>query len=176
MKASLAALRAALLRNKTTLGVAGAGVVALVAWRAKSSAKADPAAPATAAGVSSSPVSQSAGGYTASASGYDSSASDVYNAIQPQIEALSNLWSKTSTPIPVPEKAPAVTVKAPTALGFVSYLPNSGSQGAMYELFNNGSKRWISYAEQQLKGIKAPTVLHDAQIAAYSKTYTPPTS
>lgn len=100
---NLQALKASVLANKVPLGVGGAALVAVLAWRTKIiGAKTAAAADATptgyaVAGVSSSPYASS--GYTAP---NDSTGSDVYNAIQPQLEALKQLMTPTASPIPVP--------------------------------------------------------------------------
>jgi hypothetical protein len=104
---ALDTLRAGVLRNKVPIGAGGVAVVGLLAWRARTAKASSSAAPAAAAGTSAVPSSYSVGTQTAGATGYDSTASDVYNAIQPQLEQLRNLWSNNqSSPIPVPA-APA---------------------------------------------------------------------
>lgn len=96
---NLGGLRNTIGRNKGLLGVAGAAVVAALAWRSRS-AKAS-AAPGTSTGL----ASYGAGYQTSAATGYDSTASDVYNAIQPQIENLQRIWEEqqaATPPTPVP--------------------------------------------------------------------------
>lgn len=106
---NLGGLGATIGRNKGLLGVAGAAVVAALAWRSRS-AKASPSAAST--GL----ASYGAGYQTSAATGYDSTASDVYNAIQPQVEqtqemlrGLRELWEnpKPPTPVPAAPKTPA---------------------------------------------------------------------
>lgn len=176
MNAKLAQVKAALTKNKAVLGVLGAAAVAALAWRARSDkpATATPRAATTTPSPAPLPGYFSSGYQTAGATGYDSSASDVYNAIQPQLEdvgarvdQLNDLFSRVSTPIPVPEQAPA----GPSSLGYVAYVPDSGSGGAWFELFNDSSRRWVSAAEAKLTGIQPTVTLGDAEINAYSKPY-----
>lgn len=107
MNLHLEQLRATLTKNKTALGALGVVAVGALAWRARSSSSTDGAGASSSSGSSSvTPSSYSTGGQGT----YDSSSSDVYNAIQPQLEHLQELWDKNqSTPIPVP-----VTADAPT--------------------------------------------------------------
>ncbi len=108
-------LRASFTRNRTTLAIAGAAAVALLAWRNRSTkAPTDPAQASTSA--------YGAGGQLAGATGgYDSTSADIIGAVQPQIEALrdtvtdlTNLMNGTggSTPIPVPSTDGIVTIGA----------------------------------------------------------------
>lgn len=170
---TLDTLRAGVLRNKVPLGAGGVAVVGLLAWRARTAKASSSATPA--AGTSPVPSSYSVGTQTAGATGYDSTASDVYNAIQPQLEQLSNLWSKNQAiPIPVPAAPVAAAPHAaPQSLGYVSVQPAAGTgpNGSIQQLFDNGTSRWISYAEQQLNGISAPTVLSQAEFAPYKTPY-----
>lgn len=111
MKAQLARVRAALTKNKAPLALLGVAAVAAIAWRSRSRSSRSAGAARV---VEPGPVTAySAGGQVAGASGYDSSASDVYNAIQPQIEALSNQLDKiqqSPIPVPVPDPVPAPDV------------------------------------------------------------------
>lgn len=104
MKTNLAGLRAAATKNKGALAVLGAAAVAAIAWRARAGNPAT--APAGEAGPVASAPFYSVGAQTgATTGGYDSGGSDVYNALQPQIEALSNLIDRQqqqTTPVPVP--------------------------------------------------------------------------
>jgi hypothetical protein len=133
-------LRETLAKNKVSIGVAGAAVVALFAWRSKITAAKNPVSgpppAATATRVSQSP--SYAGGYTAP---NDSSSSDVYNAIQPQLEDLKKLWEKASSPVPVPA-AP------PTAQG---YFRRAGS-AAVYEAESDGTLKWLDLANYRAAG------------------------
>lgn len=111
-------LVAGLRKNKTAVGVLGAGAVVVLAWRARSRSSSDvtPGGYTTAGGgVSTSPGYYSVGGQTSGATGYDSTASDVYNAIQPQLENLQRLWedaqAEKASPVPVP--VPEVTTPTP---------------------------------------------------------------
>jgi hypothetical protein len=104
----LTSLRASIDANKVPLGLGGAVVVALLAWRAKVAGKTPAAAVSgTAAatstpGVASSPYASS--GYTAP---NDSTGSDVYNALEPELESLKAIMTPVVAPIPVPA-APVV--------------------------------------------------------------------
>ena len=102
MSRGLARVRETLTKNKVALGVLGAAAVAALAWRARSSTSSGSATTTTPAGVSPTPAYYSTGAQTGSATGYDSTASDVYNAIQPQLEDLRDLIGKAQSPIPVP--------------------------------------------------------------------------
>lgn len=102
---NLGGLGATIGRNKAVLGVAGAAVVAALAWRSRSAKASTSAAPGASTGM----ASYGAGYQTSAATGYDSTASDVYNAIQPQIEqtqemlqGLRELWDNPTPPTPVP--------------------------------------------------------------------------
>lgn len=94
--------------HKISLGVGGAALVAGVAYlRSRSTSSSSSASTPTASTYSS-------GQQTAASTGYDSTSSDVYNALQPQLEAvgdqlssLRDLFSTASTtPVPVPAAAP----------------------------------------------------------------------
>lgn len=96
-------LRAAFENNKpVVVGGALAGVVGLALWRKKNGG-----------GQADAGAALSAGSQTAAASGgaaYDSSASDLYGAIQPQLEAIGQQLSQLQNPkpstIPAPKPAP----------------------------------------------------------------------
>lgn len=112
MKPRLAALRAAITKNKVPLGVVGAGAVAALAWRSRStSTSTSERSTSSTTGVTTSPAYYSAGGQMGGA--YDSTSSDVYNAIQPQLEQLADLQrrlldrTETAAPSPVPVPGPA---------------------------------------------------------------------
>lgn len=111
MSLNLAALKASFAKNKTPFAVAGVAVVGLLAWRARTAKSGATTAAPLAAGTTGYPASTSPG---STSSGYSSTSSDVYSAIQPQLEAigqtqaqLKDLLGQTQTPpIPVPA-APA---------------------------------------------------------------------
>lgn len=150
---NLSNLQATLTRNKGPLAAAGALVVVVLALRARTNGKIAAAGTttptATAAGVSATPYAYSAGGQTSGASGYDSSASDVYNAIQPQLEQLQQLYSQipvpgtpTSVPTTSPTPTPAPT-PAPTVQG---YYRRTGTQ-AVYKAMSDGTLQWVDRAQ-----------------------------
>lgn len=102
---NLGGLRGTIGRNKGLLGVAGAAIVAALAWRSRSAKASTSAAPDASTGL----ASYGAGYQTSAATGYDSTASDVYNAVQPQLEqtqemlrGLRELWENPTPPTPVP--------------------------------------------------------------------------
>lgn len=115
MTVNLEQLRAFIARNKVTIGVLGAGAVALLALRSRSNATSSTGL--TDAPTYSGTVGYSSGSQTSGATGYDSTASDVYNAIQPQIEELQGTaeWLRErwdaeqadTPPTPVPTPVPA---------------------------------------------------------------------
>jgi hypothetical protein len=66
---------------------------------------------------------------------YNSSSSDLYNAIQPQLENLQSIFDATKSPIPVAPPPIASTIFAPTKTG--KYLHNQ--YGGYLEVQNDGS-------------------------------------
>jgi hypothetical protein len=103
-----AALSAWAQQNKTAILLAGAGVAVTLGVRARSSSKPEEPAPNGGAMVagSSTGAPVPVAGYAA----YDSSASDLYNAVQPGMEAIGQMvarleqqQSATPTPVPAPE-------------------------------------------------------------------------
>lgn len=135
-----AGLRAALMKNKTALGVAGAVLVGALALRARSktgtsSAVAAPAT--TTAGVSATPSYYTAG--NGAATGYDSTASDVYSAIQPQIEQLNTVVGSLAKTVPVPSTSPQGFYRA------------AGSQ-AVYQANADGTRTWLDRGQYDALG------------------------
>lgn len=62
------------------------------------------------------PATSTAEGQVSGTTGYDSTASDVYNAIQPQLEHLQRLWDErqeTTAPTPTPAPPPATRPPLP---------------------------------------------------------------
>lgn len=102
---NLGKLRAAISKNRVALGALGALAVGALAWRARSSGQSEPAVSAGGR-ASSTPAFYSTGGQTSGASGYDSTASDVYNAIQPQLEELGRMLEEARNPAPIPVPVP----------------------------------------------------------------------
>ena len=92
-----AKLKALFTKNRVALGALGVAAVAALAWRARTSTGGD-------AGTASD-VYQPAGtatnpSYYTATGAYDSTATDIYNAIQPQLEELREIADR----IPVPGK------------------------------------------------------------------------
>lgn len=140
MNPGLARLQAAIVKNKVPIGVLGAGAVAALAWRSRSTSTSPATDTASSGAVSTTPY-YSAGGQTAGASGYDSTASDVYNAIQPQLEDLQNLFEQyRQSPIPVPGQAPG------TAASVTGYFRPKGSP-AVFQALSDGTKRLVDLPE-----------------------------
>lgn len=140
---NLATLKASLLRNKTGLAVAGAAIVAALALRAraKSSTSASSSSTGTIAnpsGASPTPSYYTAG--NAGATGFDSSASDVYNALQPQIEQVNASIADLKNTIPVPSTvtttpaAPAPATDARQAAIAQDYQTFLGRTPAPFEV------------------------------------------
>lgn len=112
--------------KKPALVVAAVAVAGIAALSARGKG--------TTAGPTYTGANQTAGstGYTAApGSAYDSTASDVYNAIQPQIEALQRAWEarQSEAPTPVPGPAPAPSSYED------GYYRRAGSQ-ALFRWFN----------------------------------------
>jgi len=132
-------LKATFEANKTVFAGAGAVAVAGFALYKRSHPGASPEVDAG-PGPSYSAGAQS-GQLTGAA--YDSSGSDVYNALQPQIEQLGTKIDDLSSTIPVP---------APPASTAPAYKPGYyGVTGASrtYYLDDQGNLDWISKAEGQ---------------------------
>lgn len=117
MNLNLDRVRAAMSKNKVALGALGALAVAALAWRARTESSGTTKTGTGAAGTSTTPYSYSASGYTGGTA-YDSSSSDVYNALQPQLEAVGNAVDQLrdlfqTVPVPgtptTPTPAPAPT-------------------------------------------------------------------
>jgi hypothetical protein len=118
---NLASLRATFTRNKMPLAAAGALLVVALAWRARTSAKINAAGTTpTAAAAGTSATGTTAAGGTS----YDSTASDVYNAIQPQLEQLQQMASQI--PVPGTPTSPASTPAEASAYEG-KYVRNAGT-------------------------------------------------
>ena len=133
-------LRGAFTRNKTLLGVIGAvAVVGLALVTRKKTAAASGAA---------SPAGSAAGTSTITAGSayqpYDSSSADLYNAIQPQIEALQRLAQTTPTPT-APPSVPD------------GYYQAAGD-AAIWKL-SNGKLDFLTQPEAVALGYPNPTVV-----------------
>lgn len=103
---NLATITGAFERNKKTLAIAGAAGVAGLALMKNRQSAGDPAGAARAAGqtpTNGTPTGAAISGYAAP---YSSTESDLYNAFQPQLDALAKLVESTKSPIPVPAAAP----------------------------------------------------------------------
>lgn len=104
---NLSELPAVLEKNKAA--AAGVGAVAVVGFALY--AKRKGAGSSTNAGAA-----LSAGSQTAAASGgaaYDSSTSDLYNALEPQLEAIGNQLDQMQGPKTIPAPAPPAPAPAP---------------------------------------------------------------
>jgi hypothetical protein len=127
-------LRASIEQNKKGLAIAGAAGVAGLALLNKNrggSAPAGEGAPASGGryGLSSTPLPASGGVY-------DSSSSDVYNAIQPQLEELGRLMTEAKSPIPVP---------APPKWGPGLY--QIADNTTVYAVDEAGNRDWLNVGE-----------------------------
>lgn len=120
---NLATIRTTITRNKRGLMIAGAAAVGALALLARKKAGGDvPAAAAGPSGSSASPASAgytSSGGYTTYAP-YDSSGSDVYGAIQPQLEELRDLFGQ------IPSAVGEAVAGAVPAAGTSPYAATGG--------------------------------------------------
>lgn len=143
MKLNLQQLKTTIARNKVPLGAAGAGVVVLLALRARNKG-AGPSQGVDVAGTRPGSTGYSAG-YQAGP--YDSSAADLYNAIQPEIEALRRRiegQDAQTPPTPIPEQ--------PTG-----YYRRAGSN-SIYR-FIEGKLDWIDAPEYTALGAPSFTTL-----------------
>jgi len=109
-------------QNKTPLAVTGAAAVAgLAVLNSRRGASTEAAAEEQALGTSAKPYSYSAGGVPATGypGVYDSTGSDVYNALQPQLENIGSYLDRLTQrlddapPIAVPGAAPAPPAPVP---------------------------------------------------------------
>lgn len=107
MKPNLGKLRTLFTKNRVALGALGAAAVAALAWKARTD-KAGAAGDAPASDVSQPAGTSKTPAYYTGTGAYDSTATDIYNAIQPQLEELRELAGK----IPVPG-TPTTPVEAP---------------------------------------------------------------
>lgn len=137
MKARLARLRAAITKHKWPLAALGAVAVAGLAWQARSSSGSgdggqDGEGVAVAAWTAPRATSP-AGGYTAGGA-YDSTASDIYGALQPQLEAVQRLLEGgRDTASAVPAQVQGYVRKAGT--------------NPVYEALSDGTLRWVDKVE-----------------------------
>jgi hypothetical protein len=141
------------------LATAAAGVTGFALYKRHQGAS------STAAGAGDS--SASAGGQTAGMTGggaYDSSASDLYGAIQPQLESLGNQVTslqdklnsvpvaKAPTPAkPTPSTAKPATPKLPTYRA--GYYKAAGTDLTYF--YNGSTLDWLSKAEGRALGVNA---------------------
>lgn len=144
MKPTLAKLRAAFTKNRVTLGALGVVAVAALAWRARTTQGA--------ADATDSDVSQPAGTSTSpsyyTAGAYDSTATDIYNAIQPQLEELRQIASQI--PVPGTETTPAASPSYATG-----YYRQAGSPHIFY-YDDSGKLDYISSTEFKKLGTPKP--------------------
>lgn len=136
-------------RNKVALGAVGVLAVLGLAWQARSK----PGAGADAAQPAQPATSYSAGGQTAGIGGYDSTSSDVYNAIQPQLEALQRLYDQIPVPSPSSTAGPASTVQD-------GYYQPAGEPGIFS--VKNGVLEWLSQPEYEALGAPARQIVTKA--------------
>lgn len=147
---NLAGITGAVTRNKTAIGAGAAVVVVIAALRARAKTKTTTTTAAAAAPVATTP-GYTTTGYTSGGSGYDSTASDVYNAIQPQLEALQKLYTTPTPPIPVPA-APAASTDPRQAAIQADYNTFLKRDGAPAEI------NWWDATGQNLDWIRAGIV------------------
>lgn len=126
--------------KKPILGVAAA-VVLFLAWRARKSG-ATSTTSGTGATLSTTSAPVGGGGatpayYTAGSGAYDSTATDVYNALQPQIEYLQQLAQ--SIPVSDPYADTGATTSAPIdkgrALSAADVMVRDGSLGSAGQIY-----------------------------------------
>jgi hypothetical protein len=129
------------------LATAAAGVTGFALYKRHQGAS------STAAGAGDS--SASAGGQTAGMTGggaYDSSASDLYGAIQPQLESLgtqvTNLQDKLNS-VPVAKPPASTPAKAPAYKA--GYYKAAGTDLTYY--YNGSTLDWLSKAEGHALGV-----------------------
>lgn len=143
---NLEKLRAAFSKNRLALGGLGAVAVAALAWRARSEKSTGTDAPAgdvtRPAGTSATPS------YYTATGAYDSTATDIYNAIQPQLEELRTIASKI--PVPGSETTPAEAPSMPNG-----YYQAAGDQ-AVFK-YDDGNLDFLTFGEYQALGSPAYT-------------------
>lgn len=150
--ALLARLRGGLTKNKAGLAVLGAAAVAALAWQARSSKASEPADSAGDSTLSS-------GGQLGTAP-YDSTSSDVYNAIQPELEQIGQLlreWAPKTVPVPAPE----VPVTPGTSQKLENAIKKQGAAWARVE----AARREAAAAQKRLAAAKTAAARRTAQRA-----------
>jgi hypothetical protein len=185
---NLARLRGSLTKNKMALGLLGAAAVAALAWRARSSSSTGAASTGATAASTTFPAGSSAtpSYYTAGGSAYDSTASDIYNAIQPQLESVGSAVDKLtelyrSIPVPgtptTPAEAPIVSDPFPISAPRPSVDPTlqgvyarTGTQ-ALYAAMSDGTRNYLDSAGWDAIGQPKPTYLA-ADNPLWSRTLT----
>jgi len=101
---NLARLKGAFTKNRAAIAALGVVAVAAFAWVNRGEAGAG----STSSSADAAPGGYSTGAQTGAASGYDSSASDLYDAVQPQIEALDAMqkWLAENAKLPITPTVP----------------------------------------------------------------------
>lgn len=151
---NLSDLPATLEQNKAA--AAGVGAVAVIGFAMYQKRKTASAAPTADVGAA-----LSAGSQTAAASGgaaYDSSASDLYGALQPQLEAIGQQLNQLANPTTIPTPAPpapapvVATPQAPTP----TTIPQAVAAPAPSPQAPNGGPQYVTVVRgDTLSGIAA---------------------
>jgi hypothetical protein len=145
---NLAGLRASFARNKMPFALAGVALVGVLAWRARTAKTTTGTAAPLAAGTSALPATTSAG-YTGT---YSSTGTDLYSAIQPQLEAIgqtqaqlkAQMGQTQTPPIPVPGRPD----------GFYQAAGNA----AIFQ-YRNGNLDFLNQNEYNALGAPTPTIV-----------------
>ena len=158
-------------QHRVPLGVAGAVAVALLAYtRSRSKGAGAPAGAAAGSAIT-------AGGQTAgmSGGGYDSTGSDVYNALEPMLEGLTNSLAALSNSVPVPAAPPPsdVPTAAMTPAGDITSVTaapvtTSGTSegGSKWTAVQPAGQSSITYADPSANGGASYTV-YGSGVGAY---------
>lgn len=138
-------------QHKVPLGIAGAAAVAGLALLNRG--KADESKPVVST-ITTNP--QGPGGVpgTGYAGVYDSTGSDVYNALQPQLESIGSYLDRVSkrldeTPIPVPGAPPAAKAPEPTPAAAPAPVPtpapsSSYNSGYVVQQYAQSTPTWTA--------------------------------
>ncbi|MCL1872163.1 MAG: hypothetical protein FWF90_17375 [Promicromonosporaceae bacterium] len=148
-----AKLQAAFTKHKGPVLACAAAVVLFLAWRARKGAGGDTTSSTTSLSTTSTPVTGGGGAtpayYTAGTGAYDSTSSDVYNALQPQIEYLQQLASQI--PVNDPTAGSSSTsssspIDKGRALSAADQLVRGSASGTIYRVESDGTTTPISSA------------------------------